>query len=75
MGRPPLLLAYALILGSVCVFLRSPESITFTVVAGLAFAIGAFGDSLDVTRHLTLFNMLLDLLLLTALYTGLKRSR
>jgi len=75
LGRPPLLLAYALILGSVAVFLRSPESIIFTVAAGLAFAIGAFGDSLDVTRHLTLFNMLLDLLLLTALYTGLKRSR
>lgn len=73
LGRPFLLLAYALILGAIA--LRHPASIALAATTLLAFAVGAFGDSLDVTRHLTLFNMLLDLLLLAALHAALKRAR
>jgi len=76
LGHPFFLLAYAFILGAIA--LRRPASLALVALVAttfLAFAIGAFGDSLDVTRHLTLFNLLLDLLLLTALYTGLNYHR
>ncbi len=73
LGRPFLLLAYAFFLGGLA--LRQPASIALTTSVFLAFAVGAFGDSLDVTRHLTLFNLLLDLLLLTTLYTSLNNHR
>ncbi len=73
LGRPLLLLAYALILGAIA--LRHPPSIALAATTLLAFAVGAFGDSLDVTRHLTLFNLLLDLLLLTVFYAALQRTR
>ncbi len=56
LGHPFFLLAYALILGAIA--LRHPSSIALVATTFLAFAIGAFGDSLDVTRHLTLFNLL-----------------
>lgn len=72
LGRPYFLIAYALLLAAIA--LRQPASLALAATKLLAFAVGAFGDSLDVTRHLTLFDMLLDLLLLTALYTGLKRA-
>ncbi|MCX6608240.1 MAG: hypothetical protein NTV52_32270 [Acidobacteria bacterium] len=73
LGRPYFLIAYALLLAAIA--LRQPASLALAATTLLAFAVGAFGDSLDVTRHLTLFNLLLDLLLLSALYTGLKRAR
>ncbi len=72
LGRPFFLIAYVLLLGAIA--LRQPASLALAATTLLAFAVGAFGDSLDVTRHLTLFNMLLDLLLLSALYAGLKRA-
>jgi hypothetical protein len=40
------------------------RSLLLTAAALLTFAIGAFGDCLETTRHLTLFQILLDLLLL-----------
>ncbi len=73
LGRPFLFLAYAFTLGAIA--LRQPASRALAATTLFAFAVGAFGDSLDVTRHLTLFNMLLDLLLLTALHAALQRAR